>query len=97
MRQQDAGLNPSLSLEGVKIDKVNSHKYLGVHLSSNLKWKEHIDEVALKARKKLSLMIPLKMKLDRKSLQIMYHSFVLSTMEYANTVYTPNHRCHCTV
>ncbi len=90
----DAGLNPSLFLEGVKIDKVSSHKYLGVHLSSNLKWKEHVDEVALKARKKLSLMIPLKMKLDRKSLEIMYNSFVLATMEYANTVWGGSPDCY---
>ncbi len=32
-------------------------------------------------------MVPLKFKLDRKSLEIMYNSFVLPTMEYANVVF----------
>ena len=90
----DAGLNPPLSLEGVRIDQVSSHKYLGVYLSSNLKWKDHIEEVALKARKRLSLMIPLKMKLDRKSLETMYNSFVLSTMQYAITVWGGSPDCY---
>ena len=31
-------------------------------------------------------MIPPKLKLDRKSLEIMYKSFVLASMEYANVV-----------
>ena len=32
-------------------------------------------------------MIPLKFKLDRRSLEIMYNSFVLPSMEYANIVW----------
>ena len=47
----------------------------------------HIDSIALKAQKRLNLMMPLKFKLDRRSLEVMYTSFVLPTMEYANVVW----------
>ena len=83
----DADANPPLYIQGSQIEEVASHKYLGVLLSSNLRWKDHIDYIATKARKKLNLMLPLKMKVDRRSLEIMYRSFVLSSIEYANVVW----------
>ena len=39
-------------------------------------------------------MIPLKFKLDRNSLQTMYFSFVLPTMEYANVVWGGSPECN---
>ena len=83
----DSELNPPLFLNQIQIDEVFSHKYLGVVFSANLRWKEHIDEIAIKARKRLNLMLPLKMKVDRKSIEIMYVSFVLPCMEYASVVW----------
>ena len=61
--------------------------YLGLRFSSNLRWKAHIHDVSIKAKKKLNLMTPLKMKVDRHSLEIMYKSFVLPSMEYAIAVW----------
>ena len=66
---------------------MQSHVYLGVKLASNLRWNQHINDISLKARKKLNSMIPLKYKLQRKSLEIMYASFVRPTMEYAQVVW----------
>ena len=47
----------------------------------------------MKARKKLNAMLPLKFKLDRKSLEIMYRSFVLPSMEYANVLWGGTYDC----
>ena len=85
--KRDAHLNLPLSFKGQNIEEVSSHTYLGVVISNSLKWTAHVSDVASKARKKLSLMLPLKYKLDRKSLEIMYNSFVRSSMDYASVVW----------
>ena len=82
-----ANLNPQLHFKGKFIEDVDSHMYLGLRLSNNLRWKAHIHDVSIKAKKKLNLMNPLKMKVDRHSLEVMYRSFVLPSMEYAIAVW----------
>ena len=89
----DAHLNPPVYLLHQAIEEVDSHTYLGLRFSNNLRWKHHINDVATNARKKLNSMVPLKYKLDKKSLEIMYTSFVLPTMEYANIVWGGSYDC----
>ena len=36
--------SPPLQFNGVFIDRVNTHKHLGVYLQSNLEWSTQIDE-----------------------------------------------------
>jgi hypothetical protein len=85
--KKDSNLNPRVQLNGCVIDEVTTHTYLGLKFASNLRWNHHINDISIKARKRLNLMIPLKFRLDRNSLEIMYNSFVLPTMEYANVVW----------
>ena len=85
--KQDSHRNPQIHFGGQIIDEVKSHTYLGVKLASNLRWNHHINDISLKARKKLNAMVPFKYKLDRKSLETMYLSFVRPTMEYAQVVW----------
>jgi hypothetical protein len=85
--KKDAHLNPPVYINNQVIDEVPSHKHLGIYFASNLKWNLQIHEISIKARKRLNAMIPLKFKLNCKSLEIMYNSFVLPVMEYANTVW----------
>ena len=85
--KKDAFINPQLMFKGESIEEVDSHMYLGLRISNNLRWKAHINDVTTKARTKLNLMTPLKLKVDRKSLEIMYKSFVRPSMEYAIVVW----------
>ena len=66
---------------------MNTHTYLGLTFAYNLKWSHHIDDLSIKARQKFNMMIPLKFKLDRKSIETMYNSFIRSAMEYGNVVW----------
>ena len=61
--------------------------YLGLTFTKNLRWNNHIDQVSTKARKRLSAMMPLKFKINRKSLEIMYKSFVMPVLEYGLIVW----------
>jgi len=83
----DKNENPPIMFTGQNIAEVDSHIYLGLQISADLKWHKHIDGICAKARKKLNAMLPLKYKLDRNSLQTMYTSFVQSSLEYALTVW----------
>jgi len=79
--------NSDVYINGKVVEQVASHTYLGLHFSNNLRWQKHIHELSLKGRKRLNLMQPFKFKLNRKSLEIMYKTFVLSTMTYACVVW----------
>ena len=89
----DAHMNPPLKFKNKIITEVNSHVYLGVTISKDLRWGKHIQNIAIKARQKLNYMLPLKYKLDRYSLQTMYNSFVLSAMTYACPIWSGSYNC----
>ena len=48
--------SPPLFFDNCCIERVNLHKHLGVYLSSSLDWGKQIDEVCLKANRKLSVL-----------------------------------------
>ena len=51
---------PPLHLGGGIVKEVTAHKHLGVILSSNLSWNEHIDDRCLRASKRLDILRALK-------------------------------------
>ena len=67
----DKSLNnsPPLIFQNLFIDRVNLHKHLGVYLSSSLDWGKQIDEVCLKANRKLSVLRSVRL-LSRQTLHI---------------------------
>ena len=46
---------PALELNGHQLEKVLEYKYLGVTLTSNLSWSEHVDTIVCKTRKLVGL------------------------------------------
>ena len=85
--KRDAYNNPSIHFKGIAIEEVQAHTYLGLLFTTNLSWNPHISSIEQKSRKKLNMLLPLKFKLDRKSLEVMFTSFVSSTMYYAIEVW----------
>ena len=86
-KKQDANLNPDTYFKNHKIEEVKTHLYLGLLFSSNLSWNAHISNIEQKARKKLNMLSPLKYKLDRRSLELIFTSFVSSAMYYGIEVW----------
>ena len=90
---RNARHHPDLFLGTELITRVNNHKHLGVTLSNNLTWKDHIDTIVIKATKRLGIMRPLKHRVDRKTLETIYKSFIRPIMEYADILWdNPNDR-----
>ena len=65
---------------------MNTHKHLGIHLTSSLDWSTQVHEVCLKANKKLSILRSVKL-LSRQTLDLLYKLTVRSVVDYALPVY----------
>ena len=69
------------------LEEVSSHKHLGLTFNKNLTWNNHIDNIYLNANKKVILLSKLKNFIDRKTLEIMYTSFIRPSIEYASIIW----------
>lgn len=74
-------------MDKIPLEEVMSHKHLGLILSSNLSWDEHIEHICVKANQSLNVLNALKYKLDRSTLEKLYFSFVRSKLEYGSIVF----------
>ena len=79
--------HPPIYMNNIEIQKVQSHKHLGVILNEKTNWNEHIREIKSKAYKRINLMRKLKFKLNRKVLTTIYLTFIRPTLEYADIVW----------
>ena len=79
--------HPPLTFNNFPIDQVKDHKHLGVTLSNDLQWKKHVYNIGKKAYNCLGLLRPLKLKLDRRSLETLYKSFIRPVLEYADVIW----------
>ena len=64
-------LPPPLLFNDTVIDRVNTHKHVGLFLTSNLDFSFQITEVCLKANRKLAVLRSVKM-LSRQTLDVLY-------------------------
>ena len=69
------------------INEVASHKHSGIFLSNDGTWHEHIYYITSKAWTRLHILRKLKFILDRKSIEIIYTSFIRPILEYADVVW----------
>lgn len=65
------------------VSEVDHHKHLGLTFSNNGHWGHHIADISSRARTRLNLLRGFKYILDRKSLLILYFSFIRPILEYA--------------
>jgi hypothetical protein len=87
---------PEVTLDDQPIERVTSHKHLGVTLANDLSWKTHAYNIGKKAYNTLGILRPLRMKLDRASLETLYKSFIRPVLEYADILWhIPADNRHC--
>ena len=70
-----------------QIKEVENHKHLGIYLSNDGTWHTHISYIKEKAWNRINIMRKLKFQLDRKSLEIIYTSFIRPILEYGNEIW----------
>ncbi|KAK3096455.1 hypothetical protein FSP39_000336 [Pinctada imbricata] len=79
--------HPRLSMDNVEIKRVDEHKHLGLIFNTTCTWRNHFQEITGKAWKRIHLLQTLKFKLDRRTLEIMYNSFIRPLLEYADVIW----------
>ena len=66
-------INPiNLKFNSESLNQVDNHKHLGVTISSNGKWAEHINNICQKATKQIFVLRKLKFILNRNNLNKIY-------------------------
>ena len=74
-------------MQNQQISEVDSHKHLGLYFSKDCTWHEHINYITFKAWARVNIMRKLEFKLDRKSLEIIYTSFIRPLLEYGDIIW----------
>ena len=89
---------PELKINNFIIDRVTEFNFLGLIISSNMKWKKHIDHIALKVSKIIGIMYRLKFILPADVLLTIYNSLILPHFNYCHLAWgsniTAGHKLH---
>ncbi len=80
------------TLHGTQLESVQTHKYLGVHLSTNLKFNTHIDAICSKANRSLGFLRGNLHGCTRDMKHIAHNTLVRPTLEYCSAVWDPHTR-----
>ena len=79
--------HPQLILNNQSIENVTSHKHLGLVLSNDGTWHNHIELITSKAWSRINIMRKLKFQFEYKTLEIIYFTFIRPIQEYADVVW----------
>ena len=74
-------------MQNHQIIEVDSHKHLGIYLSNDCTWHQHIKYIKEKDWFRVNVMRKLKFKLDRKSLEIIYTAVIRPFLEYGDVIW----------
>ena len=78
----------TLKILGNDIERVSSYKLLGVYISNDLKWNQHVEYIVKRANKRLyALRLLKKSGLPHTDLVQIYCSLIRSVVEYASPVW----------
>ena len=78
-------------LGGVKVDRVDVEKDLGVLVSHNLSWNNHVDLISSKAQRMLNVLYRTCRDInDISTKKLLYIAWVCSRLEYAGVVWSPH-------
>lgn len=78
------------SLNSVTLSRTSSYKYLGVYLTSNLSWAEHIQCITAKASRTLGYLIRNLHSAPVSTRKLAYLTFVRPQLEYASAIWSPH-------
>ena len=84
---------PNVKFNNIDLQDEPEHTHLGLTLSSEATWGQHINRIYEKASHRLNILRMLKYDLDRKSLLQSYTSYIRPTLEYSNIVWDNCNAC----
>ena len=88
-KREQLNNSPPLIFDDEVLDRVGSHKHLGVTLEPDLTWNVHLQKVIQHANLKLSIIQRVK-DLSRQTLDILYKLHIRSILDYCLPVFGPS-------
>ena len=89
-RRKNQLMYPDLLLCGQPLQRVDTYKYLGLLVSSDLSWSDHVSSIRSKARKLLGMLYRrFYAHSNSDALFHLYQSLVRPHLEYASSVWSP--------
>jgi len=90
-KEKDMFYFSSIFLNGCPLEEVPTFKYLGIIISSDLSWSQHIEGICSKARKIIGMLYRRYYQYaDSSTLLKLYTSLVRPHVEYAAPVWDPS-------
>ena len=86
-RKNNRNRHPPLIMNNEYINEVTHHKHLGIFLSNDGTWHEHINYITCKAWQRIYIIRKLNFLLDMESLSRACISFIRPDLEYADIVW----------
>ena len=77
---------PPLFFNINELTSVDCHKHLGITISNDLKRDKQIDDIIKTTGKKVDALSHLMHRLDRKSLELLYTTYVRPSLEYGDVL-----------
>ena len=73
---------PDLKINNICIDRVSEFNFLGLIISSDLKWNKHIEHISLKISKVIGIMFRMKYILPSGILHTIYNTLIMPHYSY---------------
>ena len=83
-------LNTKYQLHGYTLEVVDGGKYLGIHISNDLSWREHVRQTTAKATKSLGFLRRNMHSCPQNVRAQAYTTLIRPVLEYASTVWDPH-------
>ena len=78
----------NIMINGTKVDRVQSVKYLGMTLDEKLNWKEHTEKLLTKLTKTNQAFKIVKNFVSKKQKAALYYAYFYSALQYGIEVYS---------
>ena len=86
---QQAKGNPNIQLFSQTLETTSTNKYLGINISSDLSWSNHVEDVAARGNRTMGFMRRNFRECKPKVKTATYTTLVRPTLEYASAVWDP--------
>ena len=82
-------INHDYTLHQQTLEKVQSAKYLGISITENMDWSQHISDISSKATKTLGFLRRNLAFTPRSTKEVAYKTLVRPKLEYAAPIWSP--------
>ena len=88
--------NPNIRINGLAVERVSSFRLLGVTISEDLTWSNHVTTTCLRAKRLLGRVYRTFGKASSRTLAYIYKVIVRPILDHASCVWDPQHLVHQT-